>query len=91
MLHQENEILLYQGINCLKILAKLQARRVESTPVLIYHDSIIRISFEEKKDFRITAAAKLSNCDKNCNIKEDVCYTNANYIQSLHQGKLIVM
>ena len=48
------------------------------------------ISLIEKKGFRISAAAKLSNFDKNCNIKEGFCYTMENYIQLLHQGKLIV-
>ena len=45
----------------------------------------------EKKGFRITAAAKISNFDKKCNIKEGFCYIKENYMQLLHQGKLIVM
>ena len=49
------------------------------------------ISLIEKNVLHVTVVAKLSKFDKNCNIKEGVCYMKETDIHLLHQGNLIVM
>ena len=49
------------------------------------------ISLKEKNILHVTAVAKLSKFDKNCDIKEWFCYMKETDILLLHQGKLIVM
>ena len=91
MLHQGKDIVISRN-NCPKILVKFQMcwTGVEY-PSFNLRWLHLLISLIEKNVLHVTAAAKLSKFDKNCNIKEGFCYMKEIDKHLLHQGKLFVM
>ena len=88
----KERILLYQGNNCPKILVKFQmCWTCVEYPSFNLRWLHLLISLIEKNVLHVTVVAKLSKFDKNCNIKEGVCYMKETDMHLLHQGKLIVM
>ena len=84
--------MLYQGNNFPKILVKFQmCWTCVEYPSFNLRWLHLLISLIEKNVLHVTVVAKLSKFDKNCNIKEGVCYMKETDIHLLYQGKLIVM